>query len=45
MYCALTIFRTNYSSHNLIMSGNGDVCADDGPNNREKSRGSGRIGE
>jgi len=41
MYCVLTVFRTNICPHILIMSGNGVVRADEGPNNKEKSRGSG----
>jgi hypothetical protein len=41
MYIVLTIFRTNSCPHILIISGNGNVCANEEPNNKEKSRGSG----
>jgi hypothetical protein len=41
MNCVLTIFRSNCCPHILIISGNGVVRADEGPNNKDKSRGSG----
>jgi hypothetical protein len=43
MYCVSysQFLELIVAPHSLIMSGNGDVCADEGPNNKEKSRGSG----